>query len=212
MKRLLILFFTAVLVCTGASAQQADIRKAAERYKGTNTLTARVTQTRHNAALTKDAVSEGYFYYKKPDSQSMVFKESGEMLIAASNTFIMVKSGKQHIAKANGKGDNPFEVLRDVFRNLLSSDDDAKLTDMADVKMTKQGNICTITITPIVTDAKAKRRMMYTSCTATIDLKAGELRTLRVNEQGENYTQYDFSNYVFNTEVNSSVFDPKTVM
>lgn len=212
MKRLFTLFITAFLVCAGISAQRADIRKAVERYMKANTLITNVKQTKHNAALTKDMVTDGHFYYKKPNNQSMVFKESREMLIAAGNTFVMVKDDKQHVAKAKGKGNNPFEILQDVFRNLLSADDDAKLTDMADVRLEMQGQTCTITITPIATDAKSKRRGMFTSCIVTIDLKIAELRSLRINEQGENYTQYDFSNYVFDAEVSSSVFDTRTVM
>ncbi len=212
MKRIFALILTAVLVCMGASAQQTEIRKAAKRYKTANTLTTRVTQTRHNAALTKDVVTEGNFYYKKSNGESMVFKKTGEMLLASGDNFTMVKNGKQHVAKANGKGDNPFEVLRDVFSNLISDEGNSKLTNMADVKLKTQGNTCTLTITPNVTDAKAKRKMMYTSCIATIDLKAGELRSLRINEKGENYTQYDFSNYVFNADVSSNVFDTKIVM
>lgn len=208
MKRLLTLFIAATLVCIGAMAQRADIRKAAERYKNATTLTANVTQTRHNAALTKDAVAKGYFYYQKPNSLSMVFKDAKEKLVATGNSFVMIKNGKQHVAKAKGKGNNPFETLREVFRNLLSADDNASLSDMADVKLSKQGNTCTITITPNVTDAKAKRRMMFTSCVVTFDLKAAEVRRLRINEKRGNYTQYDFSNYVFNAKVSSSAFKP----
>lgn len=213
MKRLFILLITLLPICTGASAQRADIRKAAERYKAANTLIAHVTQTRHNTALTEDVVTEGHFYYKKPDSQSMVFKQSGEMLVAVGNTFVMVKEGRQYVAKTRGKGDNPFEVLRDVFRNLLSSpNDDGPLTDMAEVRLERQGDICTITITPAATDSKARRRRMFSSCVVTVDLKAAELRRLHINEQGENYTQYDFSGYVLDAEVSSSVFDTRTVM
>ncbi|MCD7714356.1 MAG: outer membrane lipoprotein carrier protein LolA [Prevotella sp.] len=211
MKRIFTLLLALLLIATGASAQQTEIRKAAKKYKAASTLTADVKLTRHNAAITKDAVSDGHFYYKKPNSLSMVFA-SKEMLLATGDTFTMVKGGKQSTTKANGKGNNPFEVLSDVFRNLLSSDDYSKLTDMADVKMKTQGNTCTITITPNITDPKLKRRMAYTSCTATIDLKAGELRTLRINEKGENYSQYDFSNYVFNGDVSSKVFDTKIVL
>ncbi len=212
MKRLFTLFITAILVCIEVSAQRADIRKAAERYKTVSTLIANVTQIHHNVALTKDIVTEGHFYYKKPNNQSMIFQNSGEMLLAVDNTFVMVKNGKQHIAKTKGKNSNPFKILQEVFRNLLSSDDNAELTNMADVKLEKQGNTCTITITPIVTDSKTKRRMMFTSCVATIDLKVAELRRLRINEPGGNYTQYDFSNYIFNAEVSSSVFDTRTVI
>lgn len=212
MKKFLISFITLVFVCIGVSAQQEELRKVAERYKTVNTLITDVTQTRHNVALTKDIVTKGHFYYKGPNCQSMVFKSSREMLLAKDNTFVMVKDGKQHTTKAKGLGNNPFETLRDVFRNLLSTNDNAALTDAADVKFTKQGNTCTITITPIVTTSKAKRRMMFTSCVATIDLTAGELRSLRINEPSGNYTQYDLSNYVFNSEVSNSVFDTQMVM
>ncbi len=212
MKRFFTLFLAVVLISMGVSAQQTDIQKAAKRYKAANTLTADVTLTRHNAALTKDAVSEGHFYYKKPSSLSMVFKTSKEMLLAMGDTYTMVKGGKQSTTKADGKGNNPFEALSDVFRNLLSSDDYTHLTDMADVNMKTQGNTCTITITPNVTDPKLKRKMMYSSCAVTIDLKAGELRTLRINERGENFSQYDFSNYVFDGKVDNGVFDAKIVM
>lgn len=201
-----------VLACTGISAQRTDLRKLAERYKTAKTLTADVKQTRHNVALTKDVVTNGHFYYKKPNTQSMVFKDSKEMLLATGNTFVMVKNGKQYTAKAKGKGNNPFEILQDVFRNLLSADENAVLTDMADVKLKKIGNACTITITPVVADSKAKRKMAFVSCVAIIDLKAAELRSLCINERRGNYTQYDFSNYVFNAEVSSSAFDTQTVM
>ncbi len=212
MKKPFALFLAAALACAGASAQQADIRQAAERYKAANTLTAKVRQTRHNAALTDDVVADGHFYYKKPNSESMVFEESGEMLLATDNTFVMVRNGKQRIAKAEGKGNNPFETLRDVFRNLLAAGDGSRLTDMADVTLKTQGSTYTITIAPAVTDPKMKRKMMFTSCIVTIDLKAGELRSVRINEQGENYTQYDFSDYVFDAAVSDQAFDPQAVM
>lgn len=214
MKRLFTLFITAVLVCTGMSAQRAELRKVAERYKDANTFTATVRQTRHNAALTKDAVTNGRFYYKKPDNQSMVFKDTKEMLLATGNTFVMVKKGKKYRAKANAKGSNPFEILREVFRNLLSTNDNAALANMADVKLEKKGNnTCTITIVPTAAKgSKAKRKTMFTSCVATVNLKTSELRSLRINEQRGNYTRYDFSNYAINAEVSNSVFNTNIVM
>ncbi|RHJ93495.1 LolA family protein [Parabacteroides bouchesdurhonensis] len=209
MKKIFII--SALLICTGLSAQRADIRKAAERYKDANTVITNVTQIRHNTAIAQDMIAQGHFYYKKPNCQSMIFKDAKEMLLAVDNTFVMVKDGKQRTARAKGKGNNPFEVLQSVFRNLLSADDDTSLSELADVKLTKQGDICTITITPTVTDTKVKRRMMFTSCVATIDLKVAELHRLRINEQGGNYTQYDFSNYLFNAEVSDNVFDVNAV-
>ena len=205
-------FLTALLViCLQVNALLADVRKAAERYKNAKTLVTGVTQTRHHVALTKDAVAKGHFYYQSPNSESMVFEDAKEMLIATANTFTMVKDGRQRVAKAQGKGNNPFETLRDVFTSLITTDN-ATLTDAADVTFAKQGNLCTMTVTPKTADAKAKRRMMFTSCVATLNLKTAELTRLVIHEQNGNYTQYDFSNYVFNGKVAEGAFDPKTVL
>lgn len=194
----------------GIQAQQAELKKAAvARYKNATTVTANVTMTRHNAALTQDAVTKGYFYYKKPNTESMVFKTTKDMLLADGTVYTMVKSGKKRSIKANNTGNNPFEVLRDILTRLFTADANAKLTSMATVQMKKQGNTCTVTVTPSTTDKKALRRFMYTSCVMTIDMKQAEIRSLRINEKAGNYTQYDFSNYVLNATLPSTAFSTK---
>ena len=49
---------------------------------------------------------------------------------------------------------------------------------------------------PTVGQAK-KKRMMFTSFVITLDVKKGEILTLRMNGRGKNYTEYRFSNFVF---------------
>ena len=194
----------------GIQAQQAELKKAAvARYKNATTVTANVTMTRHNAALTQDAVTKGYFYYKKPNTESMVFKTTKDMLLADGTVYTMVKSGKKRSVKANNTGNNPFEVLRDILTRLFTADANAKLTSMATVQMKKQGTTCTVTVTPSTTDKKALRRFMYTSCVMTIDMKQAEIRSLRINEKAGNYTQYDFSNYVLKATLPSTAFSTK---
>lgn len=194
----------------GIQAQQAELKKAAvARYKNATSVTANVTMTRHNAALTQDAVTKGYFYYKKPNTESMVFKTTKDMLLADGTVYTMVKSGKKRSVKANNTGNNPFEVLRDILTRLFTADANAKLTSMATVQMKKQGTTCTVTVTPSTTDKKALRRFMYTSCVMTIDMKQAEIRSLRINEKAGNYTQYDFSNYVLNATLPSTAFSTK---
>lgn len=212
MKRLFTLLAAMMLVFTGIHAQQAELRKVAiSRYKNVSTLTAHVTMTRHNAALTNDVVTKGEFYFKSPNSESMVFASTKDMLLAVGETYTMVKGGKQRAIKANSTGNNPFEVLRDIFTNLFAANGSANLSKMASVQMQKKGNTCIMTVTPNVTDGKAKRRMMYTSCVVTIDMKNAEVKTIRINERGGNYTQYDFSGYVLNASVDNSVFNTKIV-
>lgn len=208
MKRLFIMLGALLVACADLSAQKAEIREAAKRYENVNTLITAVTQTRHNTIIAEDAVTEGHFYFRKPDYMCMVFKESGEQFYAVGNTYVMVKDGKSHTAK--GKSYNPFETLKLVFSDLLSGKDNPELSRIAEVDLEKQGENCTVTIVPVVENAKTRRRMMFTSCVATIDLEAAELRRVRINEKDGNYTQYDFSNYLPGAEISSDVFSPKT--
>lgn len=211
MKRLFTLSLAAVIACTAAFAQRADIRKAAQRYNNVASLTANVSMTRHNAAITQDATAEGTLYYKRPDTESMVFKKQKEMLLATGSKYTMVRNGKQRTAKP-GSG-NPFEVIKEVFTGILSADDNAPLSKTADVKMARHGNTCTVTITPKATkNGKKARRQMYTSCVATIDLKAAELRSLRINERAGNYTLYTFAAYKLNAKVDDAMFSVKAVL
>lgn len=212
MKRILTTLFAVVLLCATATAQRAEIQKAAQRYRNVNTVTATVTQTRHNAAVTKDAVATGKFYFKRPEKHSMVFSKTKEMLLFDGTSYIMARNGKQRKAKASVKGANPFEVLKEVFGNLISGSSTTQLSKCADVKLTRQGNIGTITITPNITDSKAKRRLMYTSCVVTVDIKAAEVRRVLINERGKNYTRYDFSDFHLNGEVSNNVFNVKTAL
>lgn len=209
MKRLFITLGTLFIVCMGVSAQKADIREAARRYENMNTLITTVTQTRHSTIVAEDAVTKGHFYFRKPDCMCMIFKETDEQFYAVNNLYVMVKDGKSRTAKGKGKGNNPFETLKLVFRDLLSDKGDPELSRIAKVDLEKRGNICTVNIVPVVEEAKAQRRMMFTSCIATIDLKAAELRSVRINEKDGNYTQYDFSNYMPDAEISYDIFSPK---
>lgn len=209
MKRLSILFFAVILAFTTLSAQEADIRKVAEKYKGVNTLTAAVTQTRHNEAVSGDMVAKGYFYYKH-SLMSMVFSKEKEMLMTDGKTFVMIRDGKTRTAHGKGKGNNPFETLLRVFRNIFSGKAcDDSLAGIADVKLTEQAGVCTITVTPVIQNDKEKRRMMFSSFVAVVDLKSAELRSLCIHEKGKNYTRYDFSNYLPGVNISDDVFDPQ---
>ena len=98
-----------VLACQMLSAQQAELHKAAERFRGIRSLKMNVVQTRHNVTLIKDITTSGHFFYQEPNRCSMVFPDAKEMLLAVDDTFVMVRDGKQHVAKAKGQGNNPFE-------------------------------------------------------------------------------------------------------
>lgn len=212
MKKLFTLLFSLMLTCITVSAQQAELsRTVASHYKSLNSFSATVKLTRHNAAITTDVVTKGHYYWKRPNSQSMVFTNSKEMLLAIGNSYTMVKGGKQRTIKAKGMGNNPFEILSDIYTNLRSAEYNGTLTTQANVSVAKQGASYLLTVTPKNTNAKAKRRLMYTSFIITIDASTGNMSRMLIHERGGNYSQYDFSGYAFNVNISSKMFSTQAI-
>lgn len=210
MKRPIITFFILLLACLTASAQQSELCKAvASHFQGLNSFTATVKLTRHNAAVTNDNVTKGTYYWKRPNQQSMIFPDTKEMLLASSTAYTMVKGGKQRTVKAKAMGNNPFEILTDIFTHMASGDTKT-LTTQANVSVARQGSSYLLTVTPKAMDAKAKRRLMFTSFTVLID-NAGNVTRLHINERGGNYSQYDFSACQPNASINSKMFTAKAL-
>ena len=85
-------------------------------------------------------------------------------------------------------------MLQSIITGGNSSSD---LSKHPDVSISQSGTDIVLTITPQAASAKAQRRMMFTSFVITIDTKTSEIKSLRMNEKGQNYTQYDFSSYSF---------------
>lgn len=206
MKQIFSLLLVVLVSSVSLFAQDAEMmQRAMERYKNMNSLTADVTQTKHNSMVAKDLVSKGNFYFKKPNKMCMTFNNGADMMLMNGDTFSIVKDGVKNTA--NGGGNEQLQALKTILKNFSAGQDsDIDLSDIADVDMTKKGNLMVMTVTPIITDPKAKRKMMFTSFVVTIDQKAGELKSLRMNEKGQNYTQYDFSNFKLNAPVSDGVF------
>ncbi len=204
MNRIAVLFMMVLTIChTAVSAQNADVQKAASRYKNVNTLTATVTRTKHNAAVVDDVVTKGNLYFKRPNKMCMVFEEGKDLLLMDGDVFTMVSGGKKSVAK--GETYNEFVSLREVFVQIISGGDmNGNSGIQANIEVSQQGTLRILTVTPVT--SKAKARMMFSSFILTIDTKSSEFKSLRMNERGRNYTQYDFSSYVFDGEVNENVF------
>ena len=207
MKRLifsLMLVLSAAMACLAQSDEEL-MKQAMERYKDMQTLTAPVTQTKHNVALQKDQVAKGQFYFKKPDSMVLTFNDGKDMLLMRDRQFTMVSAGKA--TTMSGKNEQ-MEALKSLLASFTAGEEsDVALEDLADVDVEREGTRLTMTVTPIVSDPKAKRRMMYTSFVVTIDTKEGALKTLRLNEKGKNYTQYDFGKFTVDAAVDDAVFE-----
>lgn len=188
-------------------AQDDVMKQAMEGYKNLTAFTAKVTKTVHNEMLTKDQVSTGMFYFKKPAKLCITTNGGKDMLLTDGETFTIVQDGKA--STASGKSNSSLTPLITAIKGITSGNSDTDLSDVADVDMEREGDMMIMTVTPIVKSAAERKKMLYQSFVITIDQKAGELRSVRLNGKGKNYDKYEFSGYKLDAKFDDSVFKVK---
>ena len=200
MKRLFLFLALTLGLQTAGFSQDADFQKAVSKFKTSSSATATVTRYKHNAALTKDAVSQGTLTMKKPSYVCIdvvandTKKASHDQLIMEGSKFTMVTKGKSHLASS--KASSQFRTFQAVFESILAGGN-TDFSKYPDLTLTKQGADIVISITPTPAGKKEERRMMFTSFVLTIDSKTSALKSLRFNERKGNYTDYQFSDFKF---------------
>ena len=141
-----------------------------------------VTRTRHQAALTTDAVTTGTLTIRKPDYICISTDGGRDQLLMEGTKFTMTMGGKKHVT--DSRRNAQFATFQKVLNAVINGQPVTKGEDMTIVK---KNGLQTITITPA-----AKKRQMFTSFVLVVDAKTSDFRQLRMNERGGNYVNYDF--------------------
>ena len=204
MKKFFAIIILVVFACFNGNvfAQEDVMKQALEGYKNLTTLSAKVTKTVHNEMVTKDVVTKGDFYFKKPAKMVVTTNQGKDKLLTDGESFTIVTNGKA--STANSKGNSSLTPLVNAIKGMTSGDTD--LSDVADVDMERNGNLMIMTIVPITKSAADKRKLMFQSFVVTVDTKIGELKSIRLNEKGKNYQQYDFSDFKHDVKIDDAVF------
>lgn len=195
MKKLLFTF-TLLLVTFCAMAQSQDFKKAVAKYKNVTSLTATATRTVHKTASTKDKVVAGTLSVKNGGKVAIV--NGKDALIMNGNNFTMKKGPLK--AKTNAATDSRYKTFHDVLEAIFNGGQ-TDLSKNSDVKIAKSGTNVVLTITP-----SSQKKMMFSSFVITIDGKAQEMRSLRLNQKGGAYTEYIFSGYKLGATVDDKLF------
>ena len=105
-----------VAICSLHAQDDEMMQRAMERFKDMTSLTADVTQTKHNSMVTNDIVSKGNFYFKKPNKMCMSFNNGKDMMLMDGENFTMVKDGVRNTA--NGGGNDQLQALKTIIKNV----------------------------------------------------------------------------------------------
>ena len=141
-----------------------------------------VTRTRHQAALTRDAVSTGTVTIRKPDYICITTDGGRDQLLMDGTRFTMTTGGKRHVTDSKRNGQ--FAMFQRVLHAVINGQPVPRGEELTVVT---ENGLQTITITPT-----GKKRQMFTSFVLVVDAKTSAFRQLRMNERAGNYVNYDF--------------------
>lgn len=141
-----------------------------------------VTRTRHQAALTTQAVTTGTLTIRKPDYISITTDGGREQLQMDGTKFTMITGGKRH--ETDSKKNPQFATFQKVLKAVINGQ---TIPQSQDITIATKNGLQTVTITPT-----GKKRQKFTSFMLIVDTKTSALRQLRINERAGNYVNYDF--------------------
>lgn len=165
MKHLTALLFVVFTLCCGTLGAQ------------------NVTRTRHQAALTTDAVTTGTLTIRKPDYICISTDGGRDQLLMDGTKFTMTMGGKLH--ETDSQQNPQFDTFQKVLHAVINAQ---PIPECEDLTVETKNGQRTITITP----STKKKRQMFTSFVLVIDEKTSAFRQLRMNERADNYINYDF--------------------
>lgn len=164
------------------------------------TLTANVTRTSHNELIVKDVITKGHFYFQYPDKICMTFNNREDMLLMNGTTYIMMNNGKKNVAK--GKIQEMFGVLQNVLLAVIYQNPIPITYENPNIEVSQEGQTIRIT-----SDSKSWKRIPIKSFELILDTSTHKLKTLRINEKGENYVVYNLSGHIQNVSLDTAVFN-----
>jgi outer membrane lipoprotein-sorting protein len=198
MKRFLIGIF--ICSCVAANAQENTV---IEKIKQANakcvSITSDFTQTKHLSFMNEDIISNGKFYFSKPNRLSMKYEQpAGDLMLINNDQLVMIAAGKY--SKASTKSSAKARTLRNILSSCLLGD--VSLIDDATVSSDETAENYVVTAEL----SKKRKNRNVSKVVLHYDKSDLTLSVLRMEEADGSYTVYKLINKVLNQTVSDSVF------
>ena len=175
----------------------AGLRKDSARI---STISADFVQKKFMKILSKPLVSEGKFYFAKPDSIRWEYSKPVKSVIMSSKGVAkryIASEGKMVEDKTGGA--RAMKIVLDEVAGWLSGTFDSNPSFAAALK---EGPPTVITLTPVEKSMSG----MIEKIEITISRKDMAIKSVRIIESATAETRIDFQHVVINKEINPSVF------
>lgn len=179
--------------------QQQFVSELTAKSEGVKSIKCRFVQVREVAVLANAVKKEGDFYFCKPGSIALLFKD-GDYVKMNEAWFEVKMAGKTNAMKVTS---NP--MLRNL-NSILSAcivGNMEQMTKGFKVAIEQNGSEWIVRMTPQQGGAAAK----ISQITIRFDRSTMSLNSLKMEEKSGDYTAYNFTNKQFNVEFDNKVFN-----
>lgn len=192
---LAVLFFSAPIIHAATDFEQ--LRKESAKMKS---LQAGFVQKKFMKILSKPLISEGRFYYAAPDAFRWEYFKPLRSVVISNKNFTkryIYSEGKMIEDKTGGA--QAMKIVLGEITEWMSGKFDQNPSFKATIS--KKQNTC-ITLTPAGVNANA----LIEKIEITLASQAGVVRSVKIYEGADSFTQIDFNNVKINGSINPSVF------
>jgi len=175
----------------------AELRKDSARI---STISADFVQKKFMKILSKPLVSEGKFYFAKPDSVRWEYSKPVKSVVISSRGVAkryIASEGKMVEDKTGGA--RAMKIVLDEIAGWMSGRFDSNPSFAATLK---EGPPTVITLTPVDKSMSG----MIEKIEVTISRKDMAMKSVRIIESATAETRIDFQHVIINKEINPSVF------
>ncbi|MDR1864526.1 MAG: outer membrane lipoprotein carrier protein LolA [Bacteroidales bacterium] len=172
------------------------IRQANEKY---TVIVSRFRQTRHLSVLANNVLSEGKFYYVKPDRLAMQYENpAGDLMMIDGDRFVMINDGKRR--ETSAKSNVKMRGMKDILSACLQGDP---------LRMGAERITCTETPEYCIVTAVIGKKSNKSNIRA-VEMTFGKtdltLSALRTEEKDGSYTVYELTGKEFDTVIDEGIF------
>ena len=171
-------------------AQRAEVLKAiaaVQQPKAGKTLAYTFVQTKHSPLLAQDAVSKGSMTLGSDRTMRWQYTEpTAFALVVEGDSIYTVANGKRNsLSGASGK------MTRGLAQMMMQMTDGASLTDdkMFETTLAEESGTYRVTLVP----KRRDMRRMIQQALLTFDHKTLRIKSVRLMEKDDSYTQIDFT-------------------
>ena len=181
-----------------SDADAATLKKIKQANEKHTSITSSFKQTKHMPILGENVLSNGAFYYNKPEQLAMIYEDpKGDVLLISNDKMTMVASGKRR--EASTKSNAKMRGMKNILASLI----EGNVTQIEADKITveEKGSLVIVTA-----NISKNNKSSISKAIASYDKSDLTISIIRTEEPDGTHITYELVGKQLSKPIDQSVF------